>query len=95
MEKDPSMEAYCLKSEYINLLKFEESQHFRECLALENGGGLGVLAGTVSAVHERRSKSGNLYAFVEFSDPTGQFEAVTFSDTLNAVSSRTLADKQS
>lgn len=52
--------------------------------AIENGGGLGILAGTVSAVNERRSKSGNLYAFVEFSDPTGQFEAITFSDTLNA-----------
>lgn len=52
--------------------------------AIENGGGLGVLAGAVSAVHERRSRSGNLYAFVEFSDPTGQFEAITFSDTLTA-----------
>ncbi len=52
--------------------------------ALENGGGLGTLAGTVSAVNQRRSKSGNLYAFVEFSDPTGQFEAIAFSDTLAA-----------
>lgn len=52
--------------------------------AKEQGGGLGILAGTVSNVNERRSKSGNLYAFVEFSDPTGQFEAITFSDTLNA-----------
>lgn len=52
--------------------------------ALNNGGGLGILAATVSAIRERRSKSGNLYAFIEFSDQSGQFEAITFSDTLNA-----------
>lgn len=52
--------------------------------AIEYGGGLGILAGTVSAINERRSKAGNLYAFVEFSDPSGQFEAIAFSDTLNA-----------
>ena len=67
----------------LERLKVERWIDF-ERQALEHGGGLGVLAGTVSAVHERRSKSGNLYAFVEFSDQTGQFEAVTFSDTLNA-----------
>ncbi len=67
----------------LERLKVERWIDF-EAQALEHGGGLGVLAGTVSAVHERRSKSGNLYAFVEFSDQTGQFEAVTFSDTLNA-----------
>lgn len=52
--------------------------------AIDNLGGLGVLAATVSAVHERRSKSGNLYAFVEFSDQSGNFEAIAFSDTLNS-----------
>ncbi|GJM02004.1 MAG: DNA-directed DNA polymerase [Rhodomicrobium sp.] len=52
--------------------------------AIDNYGGLGILAATVSAVHERRSKSGNLYAFVEFSDQSGNFEAIAFSDTLNA-----------
>jgi DNA polymerase-3 subunit alpha len=52
--------------------------------AIDNLGGLGVLGATVSAVHERRSKSGNLYAFVEFSDQSGNFEAIAFSDTLNA-----------
>ena len=67
----------------LERLKIESWIEFEQ-KAREQGGGLGVLAGTVSAVHERRSKSGNLYAFVEFSDPTGQFEAITFSDTLNA-----------
>ena len=40
------------------------------------------LAGTVTHRQERRSKSGNKFAFVGFSDPTGQFEAICFSDTL-------------
>ncbi|MFO1033736.1 MAG: DNA polymerase III subunit alpha [Hyphomicrobiales bacterium] len=42
------------------------------------------LAGTVTMRQERRSKAGNRFAFVGFSDPTGQFEAICFSDTLNA-----------
>ncbi len=67
----------------LQRLKVEKWLDF-ERKAIETGGGLGILAGTVSAVNERRSKSGNLYAFVEFSDPTGHFEAITFSDTLNA-----------
>ena len=40
------------------------------------------LAATVTYKQERRSKSGNRFAFGGFSDPTGQFEAVIFSDTL-------------
>jgi DNA polymerase-3 subunit alpha len=40
------------------------------------------LAGTVTAKQERRSKNGNKFAFVSFSDPTGQFEAIVFADTL-------------
>ena len=45
---------------------------------------VGSLAGTVLAMRERQGKSGNAYAFVAFSDPTGQFEAVVFSETLAA-----------
>lgn len=40
------------------------------------------LAGTVTHRQERRSKSGNKFAFVGLSDPTGQFEAICFSDIL-------------
>ncbi len=40
------------------------------------------IAATVTYKQERRSKSGNRFAFGGFSDPTGQFEAVIFSDTL-------------
>jgi len=42
----------------------------------------GKIAGTVAYCQERRSKSGNRFAFVGFSDSTGQFEAVVFSDVL-------------
>ena len=45
---------------------------------------VGTLAGTVLHARERQGKSGNAYAFVAFSDPTGQFEAVVFSETLAA-----------
>ena len=42
------------------------------------------LAGTVTHKQERRSRQGNKFAFLGFSDSTGQFEAVCFADTLNA-----------
>jgi DNA polymerase III subunit alpha len=45
---------------------------------------VGTLAGTVLAARERNGKSGNPYAFVAVSDPTGQFEAVIFSEALVA-----------
>jgi DNA polymerase-3 subunit alpha len=45
---------------------------------------VGTLAGTVLHARERKGKSGNTYAFVAFSDPTGQFEAVVFSEALAA-----------
>lgn len=43
----------------------------------------GKLAATVTQRQERRSKAGNRFAFVGFSDPSGQFEAVCFADTLS------------
>jgi len=45
---------------------------------------VGTLAGTVLFARERKGKTGNPYAFVAFSDPTGQFEAVVFSEVLAA-----------
>ena len=48
---------------------------------------VGTLAGTVLHARERQGKSGNAYAFVAFSDPTGQFEAVVFSELLAATRS--------
>ncbi|HRX37746.1 MAG TPA: DNA polymerase III subunit alpha, partial [Aestuariivirga sp.] len=52
--------------------------------ALTKGATAAKLAGTVTHRQERRSKSGNKFAFVGFSDPTGQFESICFSDTLAA-----------
>ena len=45
---------------------------------------VGTLAGAVLYSRERKGKNGNAYAFVAFSDPTGQFEAVVFSEALAA-----------
>jgi DNA polymerase-3 subunit alpha len=45
---------------------------------------VGTLAGTVLFARERQGKSGNPFAFVAFSDRTGQFEAVVFSEALVA-----------
>ena len=49
---------------------------------------VGTLAGTVLHARERQGKSGNAYAFVAFSDPTGQFEAVVFSEALGRLARR-------
>jgi DNA polymerase-3 subunit alpha len=45
---------------------------------------VGTVAGTVLTKRERKGKSGNAYAFIVCSDPTGQFEAVVFSEALAA-----------
>jgi DNA polymerase-3 subunit alpha len=42
-----------------------------------------IIAGTVTARQERKSKKGNPFAFLSLSDPTGQFEVVVFSEVLN------------
>ena len=52
--------------------------------ALTKGARAAKLAGTITHRQERRSKSGNKFAFVGFSDPTGQYETICFSDTLAA-----------
>jgi DNA polymerase-3 subunit alpha len=52
--------------------------------ATQRGATSGRLAGIVIAARERRSQKGNKFAFAMFSDMTGQFEAVIFSDTLAA-----------
>jgi len=48
---------------------------------------VGTVAGIVLSSRERKGKSGNPYAFVAFSDATGQFEAVVFSEALLAARS--------
>jgi len=48
----------------------------------ERGASAGRLAAIVVSARERKSQKGNKFAFAMFSDQTGQFEAVIFSDTL-------------
>jgi DNA polymerase-3 subunit alpha len=50
----------------------------------ERGATAGRLAAIVVSARERRSQKGNKFAFAMFSDATGQFEAVIFSDQLAA-----------
>ncbi len=61
--------------------------------AQAHGRAEGRLAATVTHCQHRKAKSGNTFAFAGFSDPTGQFEAVIFSDTLNAAGDRLLPGK--
>jgi DNA polymerase-3 subunit alpha len=48
----------------------------------DRGAVAGRLAGVVVSARERRSQKGNKFAFAMFSEPTGQFEVVIFSETL-------------
>jgi DNA polymerase III subunit alpha len=50
--------------------------------ATERGATGGRLAAIVISARERRSQKGNKFAFAMFSDTSGQFEAVVFSETL-------------
>ena len=50
----------------------------------EKGACIVKMAGTVSGRQERKSARGNRFAFVQLSDPTGQYEVTMFSDTLDA-----------
>ncbi|MCF2869668.1 DNA polymerase III subunit alpha [Octadecabacter sp. G9-8] len=49
-----------------------------------NGAIVAKMAGTVAGRQERKSARGNRFAFVQLSDPTGQYEVTMFSDTLEA-----------
>ena len=50
--------------------------------AVKNGASAGRVAATVVSRSERRTKTGNKMGILGLSDPTGQFEAVMFSETL-------------
>ena len=51
-------------------------------LMTQRGATAARLGGIVTVAREKRSQKGNKFAFATFSDQTGQFEAVIFSDTL-------------
>ncbi|WP_011580594.1 MULTISPECIES: DNA polymerase III subunit alpha [Chelativorans] len=50
--------------------------------AVKRGATAGRLAGTVTAKQERKTRTGNKMGIVQFSDATGQYEAVLFSEAL-------------
>ncbi len=50
----------------------------------EQGDHIAKMAGTVAGRQERKSARGNRFAFVQMSDPSGQYEVTMFSDTLEA-----------
>ncbi|PZO75173.1 MAG: DNA polymerase III subunit alpha, partial [Mesorhizobium amorphae] len=69
--------------DYKNALEKMRVQSWTDfSAAVKRGATAGRLAGTVTARQERRTRTGNRMGIVQFSDTTGQFEAVMFSETL-------------
>jgi DNA polymerase-3 subunit alpha len=52
------------------------------CNSVKQGATAGRVAGTVVARAERRTKTGNKMGILEFSDPSGHYEAVIFQEGL-------------
>jgi DNA polymerase-3 subunit alpha len=71
--------------DYMGALKRKKVMTLDEVIArAEKGAAVVKMAGTVSGRQERKSARGNRFAFVQLSDPTGQYEVTMFSDTLEA-----------
>ena len=71
--------------DYMGPLKRQKVLTLDEVTArAETGAAIVKMAGTVSGRQERKSARGNRFAFVQLSDPTGQYEVTLFSDTLEA-----------
>lgn len=70
--------------EYAPILKRLRVQTWAEFSeAVRHGAVAGRLAGTVTSRQERKTRTGNRMGIVQFSDSTGQFEAILFSEALN------------
>ncbi len=69
--------------DYMGPLKRQKVSTYAEFIAT-NGrtGGAGRIAGTLAAVQFRKSAKGTRFAFIGFSDPTGGYEVMAFSDVL-------------
>ena len=69
--------------EYKSALRKMRVQTWTEfSAAVKRGATAGRLAGTVTSKQERKTRTGNKMGVVMFSDETGQFEAVLFSEGL-------------
>ena len=71
------LDAYASVLAKLNTISFAELE-----ARADRGVVAGRVAGVVVSARERRSQKGNKFAFAMFSEPTGQFEAVIFSETL-------------
>jgi len=68
---------------YAEVLAKMRVQNFSEfSAAVKQGATAGRLAGTVTGRQERKTRTGNKMGIVTFSDASGQFEAVLFSEAL-------------
>jgi DNA polymerase-3 subunit alpha len=68
---------------YANILEKLRVQTFANFAnAVKQGKAPGRLAGTVTSKQERKTRTGNKMGVVNFSDTTGQYEAVLFSEGL-------------
>ncbi len=69
--------------EYKTALARMRVQNWAEfSAAVKRGASAGRLAGTVTSKQERKTRTGNKMGVVQFSDTTGQYEAVLFSEGL-------------
>lgn len=69
--------------EYREMLEKMRVQNWLDFqAAVKRGATAGRLAGTITAKQERKTRTGNKMGIVNFSDTSGQFEAVMFSETL-------------
>ncbi|WP_411956272.1 DNA polymerase III subunit alpha [Arvimicrobium flavum] len=69
--------------EYKDVLQKMRVQTWAEfSAAVKRGASAGRLAGTVTSKQERKTRTGNKMGVVNFSDNSGQYEAVMFSETL-------------
>ena len=70
--------------DYMPALKRQDVLTLAQVQELTLGGPrVAKMAGIVSSRQERKSARGNRFAFVQVSDPTGAFECMVFSDTLD------------
>jgi DNA polymerase-3 subunit alpha len=69
--------------EYRPILEKMRVQNWAEFqAAVKKGATAGRLAGTITSRQERKTRTGNKMGVINFSDTTGQFEAVLFSEAL-------------
>jgi DNA polymerase-3 subunit alpha len=69
--------------EYKALLEKMRVQNWVEFqAAVKRGAAAGRLAGTITGKQERKTRTGNKMGVINFSDTSGQFEAVLFSEAL-------------